>query len=78
MYLQRKAICLGVSIFSENIEAAEKLAYRFDEGAVFINELVKSDPRLPFGGVKESGYGRELSNHGITEFVNRKTVYINK
>ena len=69
---------LGVSIFSENIEAAEKLAYRFDEGAVFINELVKSDPRLPFGGVKESGYGRELSNHGITEFVNRKTVYINK
>ena len=69
---------LGVSIFSENIEAAEKLAYRFDEGAVFINELVKSDPRLPFGGVKESGYGRELSNHGITEFVNRKTVYINQ
>ncbi|RFN58075.1 NAD-dependent succinate-semialdehyde dehydrogenase [Marixanthomonas ophiurae] len=69
---------LGVSIFSEDIEAAEKMAYRFEEGAVFINELVKSDPRLPFGGVKNSGYGRELSNHGITEFVNRKTVYINK
>jgi len=69
---------LGVSIFSEDFEAVEKLAYRFDEGAVFINELVKSDPRLPFGGVKNSGYGRELSEHGIREFVNRKTVYINK
>ncbi len=69
---------LGVSIFTEDIEAAEKLAYRFNEGAVFINELVKSDPRLPFGGVKESGYGRELSVHGIREFVNRKTIYINK
>ncbi|MAP54892.1 NAD-dependent succinate-semialdehyde dehydrogenase [Altibacter sp.] len=69
---------LGVSVFTKNVEAAEKLAYRFDEGAVFINELVKSDPRLPFGGVKESGYGRELSEHGIREFVNRKTIYINK
>ncbi len=69
---------LGVSIFTKNIEEAEKLAFQFDEGAVFINELVKSDPRLPFGGVKESGYGRELSEHGIREFVNRKTVYINK
>ncbi len=67
---------LGVSIFTKDTEAAEKLAYKFDEGAVFINELVKSDPRLPFGGIKESGYGRELSKHGIREFVNRKTVYI--
>ncbi|RDK85264.1 NAD-dependent succinate-semialdehyde dehydrogenase [Marinirhabdus gelatinilytica] len=67
---------LGVSIFTKDTHAAEKIAYRFDEGAVFINELVKSDPRLPFGGVKESGYGRELSKHGIREFVNRKTVYI--
>ncbi len=69
---------LGVSIFTKNIEEAEKLAFQFDEGAVFINELVKSDPRLPFGGIKESGYGRELSEHGIREFVNRKTVFINK
>tara|TARA_R100000935_G_scaffold8302_7_gene17499 strand:- start:128504 stop:129862 length:1359 start_codon:yes stop_codon:yes gene_type:complete len=67
---------LGVSVFSKDTDAVEKLAYRFDEGAVFVNELVKSDPRLPFGGVKESGYGRELSKHGIREFVNRKTIYI--
>ncbi|WP_347372605.1 NAD-dependent succinate-semialdehyde dehydrogenase [Aequorivita sp. Q41] len=69
---------LGVSLFTTNIEAAEKLAFQFDEGAVFINELVKSDPRLPFGGIKQSGYGRELSEHGIREFINRKTIYINK
>ncbi len=69
---------LGVSLFTENIEAAEKMVSLFNEGAVFINELVKSDPRLPFGGVKQSGYGRELSEDGITEFVNTKTVYINK
>lgn len=69
---------LGVSIFTKNIEAAEKLVFRLEEGAVFINELVKSDPRLPFGGIKQSGYGRELSEHGIREFVNRKTVFINK
>lgn len=69
---------LGVSIFTKNIEEAEKLAIQFEEGAVFINELVKSDPRLPFGGVKMSGYGRELSEHGIREFVNRKTIFINK
>jgi len=67
---------LGVSIFTKDTTAVEKTAYKFDEGAVFVNELVKSDPRLPFGGVKESGYGRELSKHGIQEFMNRKTVYI--
>jgi len=69
---------LGVSLFTGNIEEAEKLSFQFEEGAVFINELVKSDPRLPFGGIKQSGYGRELSEHGIREFVNKKTVYINK
>lgn len=69
---------LGVSVFTKNTDEIEKLIQQFDEGAVFINELVKSDPRLPFGGIKQSGYGRELSSHGIQEFVNRKTVYICK
>jgi len=69
---------LGVSIFTSSIDTAKKLACKFDEGAVFVNELVKSDPRLPFGGIKISGYGRELSSHGIKEFVNKKTVYINE
>ena len=69
---------LGVSVFTEGISSIEKVISRFDDGAVFINELVKSDPRLPFGGTKISGYGRELSIHGIREFVNKKTVYIKK
>jgi succinate-semialdehyde dehydrogenase/glutarate-semialdehyde dehydrogenase len=60
------------------MERAKKLAPQFDEGAVFVNELVKSDPRLPFGGVKTSGYNRELSSHGIKEFMNKKTVYFTK
>ncbi|MBG48234.1 MAG: succinate-semialdehyde dehydrogenase [Pseudozobellia sp.] len=67
---------LGVSLFTKDTKKALKLAPRFEEGAVFINELVKSDPRLPFGGIKISGYGRELSSHGIREFVNKKTVYL--
>jgi len=66
---------LGVSIFTSNISRAEKLIPYFEDGAVFINELVKSDPRLSFGGTKKSGYGRELSLLGIREFVNAKTVY---
>ena len=69
---------LGVSIFTEDFTFAEKIVPAFEDGAVFVNELVKSDPRLPFGGTKISGYGRELSSHGIQEFVNRKTVYFNK
>ncbi|UAB83367.1 NAD-dependent succinate-semialdehyde dehydrogenase [Zunongwangia sp. SCSIO 43204] len=69
---------LGVSIFTEDFDFAEEIVPEFEDGAVFINELVKSDPRLPFGGTKISGYGRELSSHGIQEFVNRKTVYFNK
>jgi succinate-semialdehyde dehydrogenase/glutarate-semialdehyde dehydrogenase len=67
---------LGVSIFTENDSKIEKLIPLFEDGAVFVNELVKSDPRLPFGGTKISGYGRELSEDGIKEFVNKKTVYI--
>ncbi len=69
---------LGVSVFTENLKMAQELVPQFEDGAVFINELVKSDPRLPFGGTKLSGYGRELSIEGIQEFVNKKTVYINK
>lgn len=69
---------LGVSVFTEDLQKAKELAPAFDEGAVFVNELVKSDPRLPFGGTKTSGYGRELSVDGIMEFVNKKTVYINR
>lgn len=67
---------LGVSIFTSDRKRVDRLIPQFFEGAVFVNELVKSDPRLPFGGVKTSGYGRELSIHGIREFVNKKTVYI--
>jgi len=54
----------------------EALAGRLEAGAVFVNGLVKSDPRLPFGGVKISGYGRELAHYGIKEFVNIQTVWI--
>ena len=66
---------LGVNVFTNSREKARLFIDNADEGAVFINEMVKSDPRLPFGGIKHSGYGRELSTHGIREFVNAKTVY---
>jgi succinate-semialdehyde dehydrogenase/glutarate-semialdehyde dehydrogenase len=67
---------LGVTVCTKNIEKAIGYADTIDDGAYFINELVKSDPRLPFGGTKKSGYGRELAKDGILEFVNRKTVYV--
>nr|MBN2276508.1 NAD-dependent succinate-semialdehyde dehydrogenase [candidate division Zixibacteria bacterium] len=67
---------LGGSVWSRNIKKAEMVARRIETGAVFINGLTKSDPRLPFGGVKKSGYGRELSHYGIREFVNIKTIWI--
>lgn len=69
---------LGVSLFTSDLRRAEKLSHEFSDGAVFINALVKSDPRLPFGGTKNSGYGRELSIHGIKEFVNAKTIFTAK
>jgi succinate-semialdehyde dehydrogenase/glutarate-semialdehyde dehydrogenase len=68
---------LGTMVFTQNIEDARKQIIQIADGAFFINELVKSDPRLPFGGTKASGFGRELSKEGIHEFVNRKTVFIN-
>ncbi len=68
---------LGASLWTKNTIKAATLAAKINSGAVFINEMVKSDPRLPFGGVKKSGYGRELSSLGIREFVNAKTIWIN-
>ncbi len=67
---------LGVTLCTGNIEKGLALAEHFSDGAYFINELVKSDPRLPFGGEKTSGFGRELSKDGMMEFINRKTVYV--
>lgn len=67
---------LGASIWTDDLERGERLTHRIDAGMTFVNEFVKSDPRLPFGGVKESGYGRELSDDGIKEFTNRKTVWV--
>jgi succinate-semialdehyde dehydrogenase/glutarate-semialdehyde dehydrogenase len=67
---------LGVTVYTKDIDKALSMAKEVSDGAYFVNELVKSDPRLPFGGEKQSGYGRELSKDGMMEFVNRKTVYV--
>ena len=68
---------LGGSIWTRNIEKAKIMATQIETGAIFINDMTKSDPRLPFGGIKKSGYGIELSKYGIREFVNMKTIAIN-
>ena len=68
---------LDASVSTDDVEKGELIATKVIEvGTCFVNDFVRSDPRLPFGGVKESGYGRELSQFGIREFVNIKTVYI--
>ena len=67
---------LGASVWTRDVAKGEAFAARVEAGASFVNGMVKSDPRLPFGGVKISGFGRELSHHGIKEFVNIQTVWI--
>ncbi|WP_276090148.1 NAD-dependent succinate-semialdehyde dehydrogenase [Pedobacter sp. JY14-1] len=68
---------LGAAVFTTDLAKGEEIARcRLNAGSCFVNALVRSDPRLPFGGIKQSGYGRELGLYGIHEFVNIKTVYI--
>lgn len=67
---------LGASLWTGDLERGELLASQIESGAVFLNAMVASHPWLPFGGIKKSGYGRELSKQGILEFVNQKTVYL--
>jgi succinate-semialdehyde dehydrogenase / glutarate-semialdehyde dehydrogenase len=67
---------LGGSVWSRDIDRAGRVALALENGCVFVNSLMRSDQRLPFGGIKKSGYGRELSELGIKEFVNAKTIYI--
>lgn len=69
---------LGMQVFTQSKSAADYFIHHANEGAVFVNGLVKSDPRLPFGGVKKSGFGRELSREGILEFVYAKTVWLRR
>lgn len=68
---------LGAAVFTQDLDRGKRIAEEsLEAGSCFVNGFVKSDPRLPFGGLKESGYGRELGRHGILEFVNAKTVWI--
>ena len=68
---------LGAAVFTADVKRGERIASeKLEAGCCFVNAFVKSDPRLPFGGIKESGYGRELASFGIREFVNIKTVYV--
>ncbi len=73
-YANDSSLGLGGSIWTSDIEKGIALARKINTGSVFINALVKSDPKLPIGGIKKSGYGRELGRHGILEFVNAKTI----
>jgi succinate-semialdehyde dehydrogenase/glutarate-semialdehyde dehydrogenase len=68
---------LGAAVFTADVEEGERIARdELNAGCCFVNSFVRSDPRLPFGGIGDSGYGRELGRHGILEFTNIKTVYV--
>ena len=67
---------LGGSVWTRDLERGECLARQVESGTLFVNSITKSDPRMPFGGVKNSGLGRELSHYGLKEFVNVKGVNI--
>jgi succinate-semialdehyde dehydrogenase/glutarate-semialdehyde dehydrogenase len=67
---------LGGSVWTRDLARGEALARRLEAGTVFVNSIVKSDPRMPFGGVKQSGLGRELSWHGLREFTNVQGVNV--
>ncbi|WP_254530464.1 NAD-dependent succinate-semialdehyde dehydrogenase [Natrinema gelatinilyticum] len=67
---------LGASVWTTDRERGRRLAREIEAGCVYVNQLVKSDPRVPFGGIKDSGHGRELAREGMLEFVNRKTVWV--
>jgi succinate-semialdehyde dehydrogenase/glutarate-semialdehyde dehydrogenase len=69
---------LGASIWTHDLQNGEKMAARLDVGSVYINSIVRSDPRMPFGGIKKSGWGRELAEQGLKEFTNTKTVWVGK
>jgi len=72
----RSAYGLGAAVWTADVRRGEKIARSIESGAVFVNGMVASDPRLPFGGVKRSGYGRELGPFGIREFTNIQTIWI--
>ena len=67
---------LGASVWTRDVERGQRVGRRVQSGALFVNAIVASDPRVPFGGIKRSGYGRELAGEGIREFVNVRTFWV--